>query len=110
MNSFHLLLLGTLAMLGGVALIIQARWRSMKLEISMRERHQHPHTMAGTRWLVVGALALLLGVTHGGEPAYFVGFWEDVLLHVGIIAGCWVATAARADTFGRRADSVILAK
>jgi hypothetical protein len=105
MSSFHLVVLGTLVVLGGILLLARVRFRTAPSTSPARDRLRHAHTMAGTRWLAVGAIALFFGATRGGEPAYFVGFWEDVFLHVGVVAGCWIATASRADRLGRPADS-----
>lgn len=108
-SGFHLLVLGVLVSLGGLLLLAKRRWRPAPAagalcgrSLAVREETiRHSETMAGTRWLTIGALALAIGLARGGETSYFVGFWEDIVLHVGVLSVSWVATVARANGTSR---------
>lgn len=116
MSPFHLTVLGILALIGGALLIAKAYWRpSFKDEMVKHtiegsrplliryEILRHSHTVAGVRWLVIGAVALFFGMTRRGETFYFVDPWTDVFLHVAVLSFSWVATIARAKGMSRRA-------
>lgn len=109
-SGFHLLVLGVLVSLGGLLLLAKRRWRPAPAgdgalcgrSTALREETiRHSEAMAGTRWLTIGGLALAIGLARGGETSYFVGFWEDIFLHVGVLSISWVATVARAKGVSR---------
>ncbi|MER3423539.1 MAG: hypothetical protein C4293_10195 [Nitrospiraceae bacterium] len=115
-SPFHLIVLGTLASIGGALLIAKAYWwpsldrRTARHTIEgsqpfliRREILQHSHTMAGVRWLVVGTVALFFGMTRRGETFYFIDPWTDVFLHVVVLSFSWVATLTRTKGISRRA-------
>lgn len=114
-SGFHLLLLGTLVSVGGALLLAKRHWRRPASSVGplppglpgnpFTIRHdiiRHSETMAGVRWLTIGGLALLFGLARKGEVAYFIGFWTDILLHVAVLSGVWVATVARTKEASRR--------
>lgn len=108
MSMFDLILLGSLISLGGIGFLIRGYWRpsiGAQRETASVGRsgadegldtdQQRAETMAGVRWLTVGALALFIGYTRGAESGYLFNLWTDVFFHVGLLSVCWAATAVR---------------
>jgi hypothetical protein len=107
-SGFDLVVLGVLVSVGG-GLFLAGRYRRGPARseaapaaakdsdpIAVRDGIiRHAEVMAGVRWLTIGLLALFLGATRGGESAYLVGFWSDILLHVAVLSLCWLATLVR---------------
>ena len=105
-STFDLTLLGSLVLFGGLVFLQQRKWphfgkiwlggrHSSHAESTRerRERLERSTSLAGTRWLTVGALTLFLAYVHGGEEGYLLGPWSDVLFHVLFVSGCWGMTA-----------------
>jgi hypothetical protein len=105
-STFNLILLGSLVSAGGLVFLRQAKrphlgWRWLDGRQAhhsgstpeSRERLERSVTIAGTRWLTVGALTLFLAYAHGSEEGYLIGSWSDVMFHVTFVASCWGITA-----------------
>jgi hypothetical protein len=116
MNGFDLLLLAMLTAVGGVLHIAKGRGRlacaarspgrqpsCRKTDRMPDDTVQHAHTMAGVRWLVTSALALLLAVTRERDTMFLVAHWENVLMPCLVLTTAWVITNARADRAGWKA-------
>lgn len=114
-SAFDLIILGMLTSLGGALLIVKGnRRRSIPARLVQhtalernpfdirQESIRHAHAAAGARWLTVGAVALLLGMTRGTEAIYLIEPWIDAGLHLVVISASWVATAARAKRQSRQ--------
>jgi hypothetical protein len=108
LSTFDLTLLGSLVSAGGLAFLGQAQWphlgwrscnerRSANLvsTFESRDRLERSTTIAGSRWLTVGALTLFVAYAHGAEEGYLFNPWGDVLFHVIFVSTCWGATAFR---------------
>lgn len=107
-STFDLVLLGSLISLGGLVLLFRA-YRSQSLGSPMQmastglkssgdilhETRHRAETMAGVRWLTVGALALFIGYTRGADSGYLFDFWSDLAFHAALLSGCWAATVFR---------------
>lgn len=86
-STFDLALLGSLVSAGGLLFLRQGKSAAT----------------AGSRWLTVGALTLLLAYAHGEEEGYLLGPWSDLMFHVVFVSTCWVATSFRVrQTAGER--------
>lgn len=116
MNGFDFLLLGILALTGGIVLIAQGRWRASRAteavaqgaspDGSFRLRQQavrHAHNTAGARWLTIGAVAFVLAVTRGRDTMFLVEHWENVLMPLTVLTAALAITSARAERQGRQA-------
>jgi hypothetical protein len=103
LSAFDLIVLGTLVLTGGGLLIAKGRrpHRATGLHLAplssemQQEIYQHLHTVAGVRWLTVGSVALVLGITRGEEASYFFGPFIDAALHTVVLSLSWVATSVR---------------
>jgi len=107
-SAFDLILLGSLVSLGGFMFLFRtyrSRSTGSPLHIAstgmqnsagdLHERRQRAETMAGVRWLTVGALALFVGYTRGSDSGYLFDFWSDLAFHTALLSGCWAATVFR---------------
>ena len=110
-STFDLTLMGSLVSAGGLVFLQQAKrphlghlgWKWLNGRPShhsgstseSRNRLERSVTIAGTRWLTLGALTLFLAYVHGAEEGYLFGPWSDVIFHVTFVAGCWAMTAFR---------------
>jgi hypothetical protein len=107
-STFDLILLGSLISLGGLVFLFRAyRSQSLGSPIQMastamkssgdgfHEARHRAETMAGVRWLTVGALALFIGYTRGADSGYLFDFWSDLAFHTALLSGCWAATVFR---------------
>jgi hypothetical protein len=101
-----LILLGSLVSAGGLVFLRQRKrppvgWKWLnprqfpesEVRPEDRDNLERAATLAGTRWLTVGALTLFLAYVHGADEGYLLGPWSDVLFHVIFVAGCWGMTA-----------------
>jgi hypothetical protein len=108
LSTFDLTLLGSLVTAGGLAFLGQAKWPHLGWRVfylrqsasresasGSRERLERSTTIAGARWLTVGALTLFVAYAHGAEEGYLFGPWGDVLFHVIFASSCWGTTAFR---------------
>jgi hypothetical protein len=108
LSTFDLTLLGSLVSAGGLAFLGQAKWphhgwrgfherqsANRESNSESRERLKRSTTIAGARWLTVGALTLFVAHTHGAEEGYLFGPWGDVLFHVIFVSTSWRTTAIR---------------
>lgn len=107
MSTYDLLLLGCLISLGGIGFLFRGYRQCLItsrciISAGMQNRteeihadHRSAETMAGVRWLTVGALILFIGSTRGADSGYIFGLWTDVLFHVGLLSICWFATLYR---------------
>jgi hypothetical protein len=86
LHAFDLIVLGILVSAGGGLFLVKAYWRkpraapmappqaALVCPSTLRQQiHQHLHALTGVRWLTVGALALVLGVTRGEEAGHCPG-------------------------------------
>ena len=104
-STFDLTLLGILVSVGGIVFLRQGKWPNLRLHwLTGRETHERSATMAGARWLTLGALTLFLAYFHGAEEGYLFGPWSDVMFHVIFVAGCWGMTAFRIKQAAERAS------
>ena len=107
-SAFDLILLGSLVSLGGLLFLFRtyrSRSTGSPLHIvstamqgsagNLHERRERAETMAGVRWLTVGALALFVGYTRGSDSGYLFDFWSDLAFHTALLSGCWAATVFR---------------
>jgi hypothetical protein len=119
-SAFDLFLLGTLVSLGGLMFLFRAyRSQSTRLPIQiaanaiktgadgLHEIRQRAETMAGVRWLTVGALALFVGYTRGSDSGYLFDLWSDLAFHTALLSCCWAATVFRIKRVSRNATAGI---
>lgn len=103
LHAFDLIVLGALVSVGGALFLAKAYWsRPHSDPPEGRQVHQHLHALAGVRWLTVGAIALVLGVTRGEAARYFIGPWSDALIHTVVLSMFWVATGVRTQRLTRK--------
>ncbi len=105
-STYDLVLLGSLISLGGVGFLFRGyrsssiAWRrggdsNGKSSEDRQDNRGRAESVAGVRWLTVGALTLFIGYTRGAESGYLFGPWTDILFHVGLLSVCWAATVSR---------------
>ena len=118
-STFDLTLLGSLVSAGGLVFLRQREWPHLRLHrfriqkqlvdltAETRDHLERSTTLAGARWLTVGALTLFIAYLHGSEEGYLFGPWADVLFHLVFVSSCWATTAFRIHQAAERATIVL---
>lgn len=103
-STFDLTLMGSLVSAGGLLFLRRGKWPHPRWSWldgrqsgnqESRDRWERSATMAGARWLTLGALTLFVGCTHGAEEGYLFGPWSDVTFHIVFVSAAWGMTAYR---------------